>query len=269
MKELLPQLKEWAAFYGIKVIAAIIILIIGLWIAKTLKKLAVRILTKRNVDATIVAFMGNIVYALLLTFVVIATLSQVGIETTSFIAVLGAAGLAIGLAFQGALSNFAAGFLLILFRPFKAGDFIEAAGKAGTVLEIQILYTHLKTPENVKVVVPNGKLMSDSITNYSANETRRAEWIFGIGYSDDMNKARSVIKKIIEEDERILKNPVPQIIVKELGESSVNFAVRAFISTSDFWNVYFEITEKVKAKFDEEGISIPFPQRDIHHYNVK
>jgi small conductance mechanosensitive channel len=269
MQDIIPQLKEWATLYGIKIVAAVVILIVGLWISKSLRKFVIKLLTKKEIDATIVSFVGNIVYAMLITFVVIVTLSQVGIETTSFIAVLGAAGLAVGFALQGALSNFAAGFLIILFRPFKAGDFIDAAGSAGTVQEVQILYTQIKTPENIKVVIPNGKLMSDIITNYSANETRRAEWIFGIGYNDDIKKARSVIKNIIESDQKILTDPAPQILVKELADSSVNFAVRAFISTTDFWNVYFETTEKVKNAFDENKISIPFPQRDVHTYQMQ
>ena len=190
MQSIIPQLKEWATLYGIKIVVAVVILIAGLWISKSLRKFVMKLLTKKEIDATIVSFVGNIVYATLITFVVIVTLSQVGIETTSFIAVLGAAGLAVGFALQGALSNFAAGFLIILFRPFKAGDFIDAAGSAGTVQEVQILYTQIKTPENIKVVIPNGKLMSDIITNYSANETRRAEWIFGIGYNDDIKKGK-------------------------------------------------------------------------------
>ena len=269
MESILPQLKEFAAIYGIKVIAAIAILIIGLWASKILKELISKVLAKREIDSTIVSFSTNIVYTLLVTFVIIATLSQVGIETTSFIAVIGAAGLAVGLAFQGALSNFAAGFLLIIFRPFKAGDFIDAAGSMGTVEEIQILYTKLKTIDNIKLIVPNSKLMGDTIKNYSANETRRAEWIFGIGYGDDIKKARSVIKNIIESDERILTDPVPQILVKELADSSVNFAVRAFINLPDYWNVYFDTIEKVKNAFDENKISIPFPQRDVHTYQMQ
>ncbi len=269
MENVLPQLKEFATIYGIKVIAAIAILIIGLWVSKALKKFTSKLLAKKEVEKTIAVFTSNIVYTLLVAFVVIATLSQVGIETTSFIAVIGAAGLAVGLAFQGTLSNFAAGFLLIIFRPFKAGDFIDAAGSAGTVEEIQILYTKLKTPDNIKVVVPNSKLMGDTITNFSANDTRRAEWIFGIGYEDNIQKARSVIKNIIESDQRILTDPAPQILVKELADSSVNFAVRAFVNISDYWGVYFDTIEKVKNAFDENKISIPFPQRDIHMYQTQ
>jgi small conductance mechanosensitive channel len=195
-------------------------------------------------------------------------LSKVGIETTSFVAIIGAAGLAVGLALQGALGNFAAGFLLILFRPFKSGDFIQAAGTAGSIQEIQMLYTVLKTPDNVKVVVPNGKLMGDIIVNFSAYESRRAEWIFGVGYNDDMKKVRKILTSLIENESRILIDPAPQIIVKELGDNSVNFAVRAYINQSDYWNVYFDMTEIVKDTFDKEGINIPYPQRDVHLFQA-
>jgi small conductance mechanosensitive channel len=269
MNEALEVIKTWAAIYGIQIVGAILILVIGLWAAKIIKKFLAKILEKKNLDPAISSFIGNLAYAILIVFVIIATLANVGIQTTSFIAVIGAAGLAIGLALQGALSNFAAGFLLILFRPFKAGDFIEASGVAGSVQEIQILYTQLKTPENIKVIVPNGQIMGGNITNYSANDTRRAEWIFGVGYEDDMKKVRGILNEIILSDERILTDPAPQILLKELGDSSVNFAVRAFIGTGDFWSVYFEITEKVKARFDEEGINIPFPQRDVHLYQAQ
>ncbi len=268
MEEVFSSLKNLAVLYGMDVISAILILIVGLWVAKFIRKFLHKILTKRGLDHTINSFVTNLTYVGIVVFVIIATLSRVGIQTTSFIAVIGAAGLAVGLALQGALANFAAGFLLILFRPFKAGDFIQAGGSAGTIEEIQMLYTQLKTPENIKVVIPNGKLMGDSIINYSANETRRAEWIFGVGYSDDMKKVREILKTLIENEKRILTDPEPQILVKELADSSVNFAVRAYIATGDFWNVYFEMTEKVKERFDQEGINIPFPQRDVHMFQA-
>ena len=268
MAEVFSSLKNLAVLYGMDVISAILILVVGLWVAKFIKKFLRKILTNRGLDNTIISFLANLTYAGLVVFVIIATLSKVGIQTTSFVAVIGAAGLAVGLALQGALANFAAGFLLILFRPFKAGDFIQAGGSVGTIEEIQMLYTQLKTPENIKVVIPNGKLMGDSIINYSANETRRAEWIFGVGYSDDMKKVREILKTLIENEKRILTDPEPQILVKELADSSVNFAVRAYIATGDFWNVYFEMTEKVKERFDQEGINIPFPQRDVHMFQA-
>lgn len=268
MENILSSARDVIALYGLNIISAILILIAGLWIAKMVKKSLKKILNKKNLDATINSFICNLTYTALIVFVVIATLAQVGIQTTSFIAVIGAAGLAVGLALQGALANFAAGFLLILFRPFKSGDFVQAGGSSGTIEEVQILYTQMKTVENIKVVIPNGKIMGDSIINYSANEMRRAEWIFGIGYGDDMKKVRKILKSMLDGDERILKEPAPQIIVKELGDNSVNFAVRAYINSGDFWNVYFEMTENVKDRFDSEGINIPYPQRDVHLFQA-
>jgi len=235
-----------------------------MWAAKFIKKMLRKIMKKREMDDTISSFLANLAYAIIVAFVVIATLSKVGIETTSFVAIIGAAGLAVGLALQGALANFAAGFLLILFRPFKSGDFIQAAGTAGSIQEIQMLYTVLKTPDNIKVVIPNGKLMGDIIVNFSAHESRRAEWIFGVGYNDDMKKVRKILTSLIENENRILKDPAPQIIVKELGDNSVNFAVRGYINQADYWDVYFGMTETVKDTFDKEGINIPYPQRDVH-----
>jgi len=235
-----------------------------MWAAKFIKKMLRKIMKKKEMDDTISSFLANLAYAIIVAFVVIATLSKVGIETTSFVAIIGAAGLAVGLALQGALANFAAGFLLILFRPFKSGDFIQAAGTAGSIQEIQMLYTVLKTPDNIKVVIPNGKLMGDIIVNFSAHESRRAEWIFGVGYNDDMKKVRKILTSLIENENRILKDPAPQIIVKELGDNSVNFAVRGYINQADYWDVYFGMTETVKDTFDKEGINIPYPQRDVH-----
>ena len=268
MEQVFSSLRNLAVLYGMDIISAILILVVGLWVAKIIKRFLHKVLTNRGLDKTINSFVTNLTYVGLVVFVIIATLSKVGIQTTSFIAVIGAAGLAVGLALQGALANFAAGFLLILFRPFKSGDFIQAAGSAGTIEDIQMLYTQLKTPENVKVVIPNGKLMGDIIVNYSANDTRRAEWIFGVGYNDNIKKVREILQSLIENEKRILTDPKPQILVKELADSSVNFAVRAYISTGDFWNVYFEMTEKVKERFDQEGINIPFPQRDVHMFQA-
>ena len=268
MENFFTSVRDVIAMYGLDIISAVLILIIGLWASKIIRNFLNKILSRKKLDATIVSFLCNLAYAGMVVFVIIATLAKVGVQTTSFVAVIGAAGLAVGLALQGALANFAAGFLLILFRPFKAGDFIQAAGSAGTIEEIQMLYTQLKTPDNIKVVIPNGKLMGDIIINYSANNTRRAEWIFGVGYNDDMKKVRSILNSLIEGEKRILKDPAPQIIVKELGDNSVNFAVRAYINSGDYWNVYFEMTEKVKETFDKEGINIPYPQRDVHLFQA-
>ncbi|MBW1982927.1 MAG: mechanosensitive ion channel [Deltaproteobacteria bacterium] len=266
---ILPRLQEFAAFYGIRILAAIIILVVGRWIAKALKNFVERMMTRSNVDATLISFIGNLTYVALLTFVVIAAINQLGVQTTSFIAVIGAAGLAIGLALQGSLANFAAGVLMILFRPLKAGDYVEAAGVAGVVAEIQIFTTQLTTPDNKTIIVPNAKLMGDNIINYSAKDTRRVDMVIGVGYGDDLKKVRQVLQGILAQDERVLKDPAPTIAVSELADSSVNFVVRPWVKTADYWNVYFDTTETVKRRFDEEGISIPFPQRDIHLYEEK
>ena len=226
-------------------------------------------MTKSNVDETLVSFVGNLTYVALLTFVVIAAINQLGIQTTSFIAVIGAAGLAIGLALQGSLANFAAGVLLIIFRPFKAGDFIDGAGVAGTVEEIQIFTTHLKTPDNKSIIVPNAKLTGDNITNFSAKDTRRVDMTFGVGYSDDLQKVRQILEDILSKDGRVLQDPAPTIGVLELADNSVNFACRPWVKTEDYWGAYFDITETVKKRFDAEGVSIPYPQRDVHVYDHK
>jgi small conductance mechanosensitive channel len=205
-------------------------------------------------------------YIGLLAFIVIAALGQLGIQTTSFIAILGAAGLAVGLALQGSLSNFAAGFLLIIFRPFKVGDLIEAAGVFGVVEAIQIFTTQLKTADNKTVIVPNAKLTDDNIVNWTVKGTRRVDMVFGIGYEDDIDKARSLMAEIIAQDSRILKTPEPQISVSELADSSVNFVVRPWVKVEDYWGVHFDLNEKIKKAFDANGVSIPFPQRDVHVY---
>jgi small conductance mechanosensitive channel len=203
----------------------------------------------------------------LLVVVIIAAISQVGIETTSFIAIFGAAGLAVGLALQGSLSNFAAGVLIVLFRPYRIGDFIEAAGVAGTVEQVQILTTTMKTPDNKKIIVPNSQIMDSIITNYSANDTRRVDMVVGVSYSDDLDKVKKVLEELVSADERILKEPEYKIAVSELADSSVNFVVRPWVKTADYWSVMWDLTELIKKRFDNEGISIPFPQRDIHVYN--
>ena len=257
---------ELFTVYGIKVLAAIVILILGRWIAKGFKKISKNLLEKRNVEPTLVTFAGNLTYIALMMFFIIAALGQLGIQTTSFIAVIGAAGLAIGLALQGSLSNFAAGFLLIIFKPFKINDFIEGAGTAGTVEKIDIFTTQLKTPDNKTVIIPNKKMTDENIINYTVKGTRRVDMTFGIGYSDDIDKAKNIIREVIENDERVLKDPAPMVAVINLGDSSVDIVARPWAAAGDYWNAYFDITEKVKKKFDEEGVSIPFPQRDVHVY---
>jgi small conductance mechanosensitive channel len=226
-------------------------------------------MTKAEVDDTLISFVGNLTYIALLVFVIIAAINQLGIQTTSFIAVIGAAGLAIGLALQGSLANFAAGVLMIIFRPFKVGDFVEAAGVAGVVEAVQIFTTQLKTPDNKTIIIPNASVTGGSITNFSAKDTRRVDMVIGVGYGDDLKKVREILEDILAKDDRILKDPEPTIGVLELADNSVNFAVRPWVKTGDYWGVYFDVTETVKRRFDEEGISIPYPQRDVHLYEYK
>lgn len=267
MNEILNKIWELTTVFGLKILAAIVILILGRWVAKMLRKLVQRLMNKAKVDPTLVTFVGNLTYVALMTFVILAALAQLGVQTTSFIAVLGAAGLAVGLALQGSLSNFAAGVLMIIFRPFKVGDFIEGGGAAGTVEEIQIFTTQLKTPDNKTVIVPNAKMTSDNIVNWSVKGTRRVDLVMGIGYGDDIDKARQIMGEVLAEDPRILTDPAPTIAVVELADSSVNFVVRPWVNAADYWGVHFDVTEKIKKRFDAEGISIPYPQRDVHVYN--
>ena len=269
MENIVGKIWELLMIYGLKVVAAIAVLTVGRWVAKGLTGFTEKIMNKRQVDPTVVSFVGNMTYIGLLVFVVLAALGQLGIQTTSFIAVIGAAGLAIGLALQGSLSNFAAGFLMIIFRPFKVGDFIEGAGVAGTVEKIQIFTTQLKTPDNKTIIIPNAKLSGDNIVNFSAKGTRRVDMVFGIGYGDDMDKARKIITDVIDNDPRVLKDPPPKIAVVALGDSSVDFAVRPWVKASDYWDLWFDVTETIKKRFDADGVSIPFPQRDVHLYSHK
>ena len=263
----LTRIYEILTIYGLRIIAALAIFIIGRWVAKGIRKLLKRILERHDVDPTLRSFVCNLSYIFLLIFVVVAALNQLGIQTASVIAIIGAAGLAIGLALQGSLANFAAGVLMIIFRPFKVGDYIEGGGTAGTVEDIEIFHTQLKSPDNKTIIVPNGQLMNDTIVNYSTKGTRRVDMGFGIGYSDDIDKARSAIMEILERDDRIMKDPAPVAPVSELADSSVNFAVRFWTTADNYWSVYFETMEAVKKKFDAENINIPFPQRDVHVYN--
>ena len=269
LSNLLAKIYELLTVYGLRVVAAIVIFVVGRWVAMGVAKIIKRLMLKSKVDDTLVSFVRNLSYIGLLAFVIIAALNQLGIQTASFIAVLGAAGLAIGLALQGSLGNFAAGVLMIIFKPFKVGDFIEGAGTAGTVEKIEIFTTQLKSPDNKTIIVPNAKMTGDNIVNYTMKGTRRVELVFGIGYDDDIDKARSIIKEIVDHDERVLKDPQPQIVVAELADSSVNFKVRVWTSSDDYWPFFFDTTEKVKKQFDAQGISIPYPQRDVHVYEHK
>ncbi len=269
VSNLLAKVYELLTVYGLKVVAAIIIFIVGRWVAKAVSNFIKKLMTKSKSDGTLVSFVGNLSYVALLAFVIIAALNQLGIYTASFIAVLATAGLAVGLALQGSLSNFAAGVLMIIFKPFKDGDYIEGGGTAGTVEEIQIFTTQLKSPDNKTIIVPNAKMLGDNITNYTVKGTRRVELVFGIGYDDNIDKARQVIEDIIAQDDRVMKDPAPEVVVAELANSSVNLKVRVWTTADDYWGFYFDTTETVKKQFDAEGISIPFPQRDIHIYEHK
>jgi small conductance mechanosensitive channel len=269
MEGSIAMVKGLATLYGFKVIAAIVIFVVGRWIAKLIEKLTTRILNKRNVDPAIVSFTESLAYIGMMTFIIIAALSQLGIQTTSFIAVIGAAGLAIGLALQGSLANFAAGFLMLIFKPFKIGDYVDGGGASGTVEKIQIFTTQLKTVDNKVIIIPNSKIMGDNIVNYSAKDTRRVDMLFGVSYGDDLDKVRAILKDIVDADERILKEPGVMIVLKALADSSVNFEVRAWVKTADYWGVYFDCMVAVKKRFDSEGVSIPFPQRDVHVYEHK
>ena len=258
------QVQDIVAVWGLKVIAAIAIFIIGRWVAMGVRKGVRRVMERADTDPIIVGFVGSISYIALLAFVIIAALGQLGIQTTSFIAILGAAGLAIGLALQGSLANFAAGFLMIMFRPFKVGDFIEGAGVAGVVESMQIFTTTMKTGDNKTIIIPNAKLSGDNIVNYSAKPTRRVDMTVGVAYDADLSKVRDVLKDIISKESRIHSDPEPLIAVAELADSSVNFVVRVWTDTGDYWAVMFAMNETVKNRFDAEGIGIPFPQRDLH-----
>lgn len=250
----------------INIAFAAAIFIVGRMIAKMLVRLLGKILRKGKMDEMLVNFISSIANILLLLVIIVAALDQLGVDTTSLIALVGAAGLAVGLALQGSLQNFAAGVMLLVFRPFKEGDFIEAAGVSGVVEHISIFNTVMRTGDNKEIIIPNGNIYSGVITNYSARDTRRVDMVFGIGYDDDLKKAKALLEEIVNSDERVLKDPAPVIAVSELADSSVNFVVRPWAKSGDYWGVMFDTTEAVKLRFDEEGISIPYPQMDIHQY---
>lgn len=265
--KVLDTLTVWVTQYSVKLVAAILIIIIGRWISRRISRLLGRLLEKNNVDVTLVRFAENLTYYALIVVVLIAAVGQLGINTTSFLTIVGAAGLAIGLALKDSLSNFAAGVMLTLFRPFRVGDFVEAGGVTGTVQGITIFNTVLNTPDNQKVIIPNGIITSDVITNVTANDTRRVDLVIGISYSDDIAKAKKIVSDLLQKEKRVLSDPAPVIAVSELADSSVNLVVRPWVKTGDYWTVRFDLTEEIKNSFDEAGISIPFPQQDVHLFN--
>lgn len=260
----IEKLTELATTYGMQLLAAVAIFVIGKWVVKIVVNVLDKAMQKANVEPTLAKFVRNLCYFALLTFVIIAAVGKLGVQTASFVAVIGAAGLAVGLALQGSLSNFAAGVLLILFKPFKVGDFIEAGGTIGSVSEIQIFNTVLAHPDNRRQIVPNAQILGGIITNFTAIDKRRVDMVFGISYDDDILKAKKVLEELVNTQDGILKDPAPVIAVGELGDSSVNFYVRPWTKPSDYWGVYFSLTERVKLRFDEEGITIPYPQQDVH-----
>ena len=264
MGDILQRIYEYLATYGIRVVAAIAILLVGRWLVGLVSRLITKGLTKANIDETLVRFLGKLSYVALLTFVIIAVLAKLGIQTASFVVVLGAAGLAVGLALQGSLANFAAGVLLLIFKPIKVGDFIEAGGAKGSVQEIGIFTTVMNSPDNIRIVIPNAQVTGGNICNYTTNKTRRVDLVMGVSYDDDLKKAREVIEDVLAGDNRILKEPAVTVAVSELADSSVNFVVRPWVNKEDYWAVYFDLTEKLKVTLEEKGLTIPYPQHDIH-----
>ena len=264
MDKIVETISYLISIYALKLVAAVLIIIIGKWLSRKISNLLVKLLEKNKVDVTLIGFFKGIVYYTLLIVVLIAAAGQLGINTTSLLTIVGAAGLAVGLALKDTLSNFASGVMLILFRPFKVGDFVDAGGVAGTVESITIFNTILKTPDNKKIIAPNSSITGSVITNNTANPTRRVDMVAGIGYDDDIAKTKEVLLDLVKADPRILSDPAPKVAVSELADSSVNFVVRPWVKTEDYWDVYFYLTEQIKIAFDKEGISIPYPQQDVH-----
>jgi len=254
--------------WGLRIIMALVIFVVGRWVARGVVRVNERIMKKARLDDMLTAFLGNILYTVLLLVVVIAALDQLGVQTTSLLAVFGAAGLAVGLALKDSLANFSSGVMMIIFHPFKVGDFIEAAGQSGLVEEVRIFSTVLRTGDNREVIVPNGHIYGGPIVNYSARSTRRIDLVVGIGYDDDIGKARQLIEAVLAADERILKDPAPAVSVADLAESSINLNIRPWVNSADYWNVRSDLLQGLKQTFDANGISIPYPQQDVHMHNA-
>lgn len=266
MENFMETIQVMAASYGLRILAALAIFVVGKIVAKSIRSLIRRVMKKKEVDDLLTSFVCTVSYVIMMVVIVIAAIGQLGIQTTSLVAVLGAAGLAIGFALQGSLANFASGILILILHPFKSGDFIEGAGVAGSVENIGLLTTDLKTPDNRKIIVPNSRIMGDNIINYTARDIRRMDLVVGVSYGDDLDKVKEVIEDILSSDERILKEPAPLVGVVEMANSSVNLVVRPWVKTSEYWSLFYYLQETIKKRFDAEGISIPFPQRDVHLY---
>ncbi len=258
------NLTDAAMLYIPKLILAIIVLIVGLWVVKIVVKGISKLMKKKDVDESLQSFLKSLISVIFKVLLVISVITMLGVEMTSFVAILAAAGFAIGMALSGTLQNFAGGVMILIFKPFKVGDFIDAQGQMGTVREIQIFNTILKTPDNKTIIQPNGALSTGTMVNYSTEEDRRVDFTFGIGYTDDIDKAKAVLNKLIDADTRIFKDPAAFVAVSELADSSVNFTVRVWAKGSDYWSIFFDMTEAVKKEFDKENISIPYPQTDVH-----
>lgn len=263
------KLMEWVIAYGGKLLLAVITLVVGLWLISRLTKVLRKIFELKSFEQTLQTFLLQLIGVVLKILLFISVITMVGVQMTSFIALLGAAGLAFGMALSGTLQNFAGGVMLLIFKPFKVGDYLEAQGYSGTVKEIQIFNTVLNTPDNKTIIIPNGGLSTGSMINYSAEERRRVDWTFGISYNDSIDKAREIILEIINADTRVHQEPAPFVGVISLGDSSVNLVTRVWVDASNYWDLFFEVNEKVKKAFDQKGISIPFPQQDVHLYPTK
>jgi small conductance mechanosensitive channel len=262
--KLFGELQTTGLDLGLNLLAASVIFYVGRTIARILTKGVRKVMESQSVDPILVSFVGSLVQWGLMAFVIIAAITKLGVQTASLVALIGAAGLAVGLALQGSLANFAAGVLIVLFRPYRVGDWVEAAGVAGAVLQVQVLTTILQTADNKQIIIPNGQIMSSIITNYNANNTRRVDMVIGVGYSEDIDIVRNTIRDVVEADSRVLRDPKCQVAVSELGETRVNFVVRPWVRSEDYWDVMFDLTEAIKKRFDRDGISIPFRQREVH-----
>jgi small conductance mechanosensitive channel len=262
-QEVLNRIYSLLAEYGLRVVGAVLIFVVGRWVAKVVSGLAARAMKTAKIDVTLVPFLENMAFSAMLIFVVIAALAAVGVQTASVIAVLGAAGLAVGLALQGSLANLASGVLLLVFKPFRVGDFVEIGGAKGTVHAIHVFNTVLNAPDNVRIIVPNAQVTGGSILNYTINGTRRVDLTASISYEDDIKKARKVIENVLAQDKRILPEPAPMVVVGEMADSSIDFYVRPWVKVADYWPVYFDLTEKLKLAIEEHGMTIPFAQQEI------
>jgi small conductance mechanosensitive channel len=267
VKQTLSMLMEYATKYGLQLLYAIVILVVGFWAIRVVMRGIRKSFERRDLDPSLRGFLQSLISITLKVLLLVTVAGMLGIEMTSFLALLGAAGLAIGMALKGTLSNFAGGVMILILKPFKVGEYITSVSHSGTVTSIQIFNTTLLTPDNITITVPNGQLSESSVVNYTRQETRRVDIEFGIGYGDDIDKAKKVILDVLESDERIFRDPAIFVAVKSLGDSSVNIVTRSWTKTTDYWDVYFNVVEKVKKAFDKNNITIPYPQRDVHIYN--